>query len=333
LTIKPFADTHDDIKFLIIEALDITDLIKTRKEFQKLNKELEERVKSRTKQLEESYDKLEQTQKRMIAQEKMASIGHLAAGVAHEINNPLCFIEHNVTALNEYTKTFFSIIDQYENFISNCHCKKLNTDTPTPTDVINENDYDDYKFIKTDFEDLFVETTDGIKNVTNIVKDLRSFARQDNEKTEDVWLNSCVKTSLNVMKNEINEKVTVKTYLNSDKLIKASNDKITQVFINMISNAVHAMPDGGELILETYDKENYACVFIKDTGWGIKEEDMQKLFDPFFTTKEVGKGTGLGLSISIGIIEKYGGEIKVSSELNKGTEFEIRLPYNVEKNT
>jgi PAS domain S-box-containing protein len=328
LNIHPIYRTNNKVKYLIFEAVDITTLVTTRQQLFELNHGLEKRVSERTKELQLSYDKLEQTQKRMVAQEKMASIGQLASGVAHEINNPLCFIEHNVSALSEYTKIFYTIIKQYEDFFKNCNCCKDGKINEKPSSIINEQDYEDFKFVCDDLDKLIIETLDGIKNVTNIVKDLRIFARQENEILEDININSCIELSLNMMKSELIKKYEVKTHLQSQSFVKASHDKIGQVLINLLANAVQAMPDGGILSVRTYDKDGFATISIKDNGWGISASDLPKLFDPFFTTKEVGKGTGLGLSISLGIIEKYDGKIYAKSKPNEGAEFIIKLPIS-----
>ncbi len=307
------------------------------KELVDLNKSLEDRVERRTKKildqkdkLETAYEKLQKTQQQLVQSEKMASIGQLAAGVAHEINNPVAFIKSNLSSLTSYIKTYQEIIEKQQSLISSVQTlpeEEINTQIEAIKEFWEEEDID---FINEDIETLVKESIDGTHRVTEIVKGLKVYSRASDETMEECDLSTCLQDTLKMLNNELKYSCEVITKIEPSLITNCDRSKITQVFTNLIVNAVQAMETKGTLTLEAFHDESASekmiIVKISDTGKGIPEENLSKLFDPFFTTKPVGEGTGLGLSISQGIIEDHNGKMTVESEVNKGTCFTISLP-------
>lgn len=300
-----------------------------------LNKSLEDRVERRThkiseqkKKLENAYEELKYTQKQLVQSEKMASIGQLAAGVAHEINNPVAFVKSNINSLKQYVNAYQNIIKQQKNIIDSLDQSKntaLNDAINKLDELWNENDID---FINDDIQTLLDESSDGASRVQEIVSGLKSYSRISDDVYQECDINQCLESTLKILNNELKYNCEVIKKFNPVPLIKINQGKITQVFTNLIVNALQAMKENGQLIIETrLDKDNTKILIrFSDNGKGIAEEHLLRLFDPFFTTKSVGEGTGLGLSISQGIIEEHGGTIEVDSTLDIGTTFIIYLP-------
>ncbi len=304
-------------------------------DLQTLNAELEQRVSNRTKELETSnaelaqathalnkaYKELQTTQSQMLQSEKMASIGQLAAGVAHEINNPIGFISSNLGTLSKYLTRLTEFTDtlmkaQASNDYSEAQLKELHKKLKID-------------FIGQDAKDLVKESLDGTDRVCKIVQGLKSFSRVDEAEYKTVDINECLESTLNIVWNELKYKATVSKDYGKLPLTNCYPQQLNQVFMNLLVNAAHAIDKQGEIGIKTWQQEKSIFVSISDTGFGIPPENKSRIFEPFFTTKEVGKGTGLGLSISYEIIKKHDGEIVVDSEPGKGTTFTIRLPESL----
>ncbi|MEO8626808.1 MAG: PAS domain-containing protein [Betaproteobacteria bacterium] len=263
-------------------------------------------------------------QNQLLQSEKMASIGQLAAGVAHEINNPIGFVYSNLGTLDGYLRDLFSLMGAYE---------KLE-DAPTPADVayVHElKDSVDLAFLRTDIPELMKESRDGITRVKNIVQNLKECSHQDQaEKWQWARLQDGLESTLTIVNNEIKYKANlVKEYAELPQ-IQCLASQINQVFMNLLVNAAHAIEQSGTITLRTGQQAEEVWVEIADSGCGITPANLKRIFDPFFTTKPVGKGTGLGLSLSYAIVQKHHGRIEVRSELGKGTAFRVVLPVRQE---
>lgn len=274
--------------------------------------------------------KLKQTQMQLIHQEKLASIGQLAAGVAHEINNPLGFIRSNFTSLYKYIKTLVEFYEQFEHYVKDNNIYLENKPVlDYLADLKKKNKID---FILNDINSLFKETSEGFDRILNIIQGLKNFSRIESKaKIEQFDFNKAIEDTLLVARNEIKYIVNVKKELVELPLMEGLQNEINQVLLNIIINAAQAIKSQkktgmGELRIKTYVKSGFIICTITDNGPGIPEQVVSKIFDPFFTTKKVGEGTGLGLSISYDVIKKHKGDINVKSKPGQGTCFIIKLP-------
>ncbi len=300
------------------------------RQLQELNRNLEKIVRQRTMELEKSHDALKQAyvdlqnaQEQLVQTEKMASLGQLVAGIAHEIKNPLNFIYGNTGFLNDYTVKLQALLEEVE--------KLPSLSAQDREKVENLKETYNYSFIKEDLRTLIDNFSEGARRINNIVSDLRTFSRMDTETISEVDLHAALEISLNLLRNQYKNRVTIhKEYGNIPK-IQGYSGKLNQVFMNLLSNAFHAIRDQGDVWIRTRSSNGTVELEIEDNGSGIPKEYLNRIFEPFFTTKPVGQGTGLGLSISYGIIEQHRGRIHVSSVVNKGSTFTVRLPVFQEK--
>jgi len=271
-------------------------------------------------ELEQAYTELKTTQAQVIQTEKMASIGQLAAGVAHEINNPIGFISSNLYSLGKYVERLAGVIEKQGELLDNL----AGNDGDERIEQLRQDSKLD--FILEDIRDLLSESQDGTERVRKIVQDLKTFSRVDEAEYKNVDLNKCLESTLNIVWNELKYKAVIEKDLADLPPVPCYPQQINQVLLNLLVNAGHAITEKGTIIIRSWQEKDAVCIAVSDTGCGVPAENLSHLFEPFFTTKEVGKGTGLGLSISYDIVEKHGGEILVSSEVGKGTTFTIRLP-------
>lgn len=292
-------------------------------ELKDLNNSLDNKVAERTKELTASNEKLQETQIQLIQSEQLASIGQLAAGVAHEINNPIGFINSNMEILGQYVANYTKIIEMVDRL------KTTETAESTKT-VIEEIAVFEKKvnwdYIKVDINNLLHHTRKGIERILKIVTDLRTFSRADTDVSDAVKIEEVIDSILSIVDNELKYKAELKKTYGDTPLIKGSPQLLGQVFINLLVNAVQAMEKRGKVEIKTYEEGKFVCVEVSDDGKGIDEKNLKKIFDPFFTTKPIGLGTGLGLSISYEIIKKHHGDIKVRSKIGEGTTFVVMLP-------
>lgn len=276
-----------------------------------------------TQELEKAYAELKDAQLQIFQQEKMASIGQLAAGVAHEINNPMGFISSNLGTLNKY-------VDRLAEFIGAADLSMAACSGSAESDKLKEI----RKRLKIDYviddsRQLIAESQDGAGRVRRIVQDLKSFSRVDQAECALVNLNEALETTINIAWNEIKYVATLNRDFGEIPHIKCFPQQLNQVFLNLLVNAAHAIGESqGAITVRTWDQDGSVYVSVSDSGCGIPDEIKQRIFEPFFTTKEVGKGTGLGLSISYDIVRKHGGEITVVSEPGLGSTFTVRLPID-----
>ncbi len=266
---------------------------------------------------------LTQAHEQLVQSEKLASIGLLAAGVAHEINNPVGFVMSNIGTLDRYLRDLFALIERYR------QSEPALTDPAARADLERLRGEIEIDYLKDDIPALMKETLDGINRVRKIVQDLKNFSRVD---AQHEWqmadLREGIESTLNVVNNEIKYKADVVKEYGPIPLVQCLPSEINQVVMNLLVNASHAMrgDERGRITIRTGSSEQEAWIEVEDTGAGIAAENLTRIFDPFFTTKPVGKGTGLGLSLSYGIVKKHHGSIDVRSEIGRGTCFRVTLP-------
>ncbi len=274
--------------------------------------------------LNEALAALKRSQAKVLHQEKMASIGQLAAGVAHEIDNPIGFISSNLSTLGKY----LSRIEAFVAVQSGCIAAGA---PPEQVESVRQQQAGlKIDYIMKDLEDLVRESMEGAERVRSIVADLKSFSRVDESEYRQADLNECLRSTINIAWNEIKYKATLKKELGEIPTTRCYPQQMVQVFMNLLVNAAHAIEDRGVITVRSREEDGYVCVSVADTGRGIPEANLNRIFEPFFTTKEVGKGTGLGLSITYDIVRKHNGEITVRSEPGKGTVFTVRIPVVAE---
>ncbi len=289
------------------------------------------------KELEKAHQELKETQSQVVQSEKLASIGQLAAGVAHEVNTPVGFVASNFQTLEGYLEKIKKLLGMYDELTTNI--ETLGKDELLDkASIIGQSRGDmNMDFVLEDIEELFSDSKEGLERVTSIVQNLRDFSRSG--RTEDISeysLNNGIETTLIVAKNEIKYDANVKTEFSEIPLICCASGQINQVFLNILLNAAQAIryqeKEGmGNITIRTYAIEDEVICEISDDGPGIAPDKLSQIFDPFFTTKPAGKGTGLGLSVSYDIIvNKHKGKLLVESTVGEGTKFIIKLPIEEE---
>ncbi|WP_114973989.1 ATP-binding protein [Rhodoferax ferrireducens] len=262
--------------------------------------------------------RLEQAQNQLLQSERMASIGQLAAGVAHEINNPVGFVNSNLGSLQRYVLDMLRLLSVYEQAEGAMSGAAVQEIRQVKADI-------DVEFLRDDVASLLAESLDGLKRVTRIVQDLKNFSHVDEAERQWADLEAGLESTLRVVWNELKFKVEVIREFAGIPQIECFPFQLNQVFMNLLVNASHAIEKHGTITIRTGHDEAWVWVEVQDTGRGIKPENLARIFEPFFTTKPVGQGTGLGLSLSYGIVQKHGGRIEVDSELGQGTTFKVIL--------
>jgi len=286
-----------------------------------LNKSLEEEVFKQTdklrknlQELEASNTRLKQAQTQLIQSEKMASLGTLVAGIAHEINNPLGYITSNLDTLRGYIRKYIELTHKI-------------TQNSSDSQIISWMEQEDFYFINDDVIGLLSDTQEGTLRVTNIVSSLKEFSHMGLSKNMTFEnINDAIENTLRIVNNEINNESQIICDLQPLPLVKCNVGQIQQVLLNLIINAIHATENDGTIRIKTSTHVCFIEIVISDEGCGIEESQLPKIFDPFYTTKKIGRGIGLGLSVAYGIIEEHHGSISVTSKLGKGTSFTLNLP-------
>jgi signal transduction histidine kinase len=301
----------------------------------RLNQQLEQRVAERTREVEASHAELEKAYRdlqaahsRMVQQEKMASIGQLAAGVAHEINNPLSFMISNLGTLGGYSAELAQFHQALESALGRLSAELPGSEALAKIKRMKETM--DIDFILEDIENIVAESLDGGNRMKEIVQSLKNFARIDEQEYNLADLNLGLESTLNIVWNELKYKAKVTRSYGELPQTICNLGQLNQVFMNLLINAVQAIEDQGEIVIATRRAGDTIDIEIADTGCGIASDHLNRIFEPFFTTKEVGKGTGLGLSIAYDIVEKHAGEIAVESRPGHGSRFTISLPIRSE---
>jgi signal transduction histidine kinase len=297
------------------------------KEQSALKTEVESRKESELA-LSKSLEQLKQAQVKLVSSEKMASLGMLAAGIAHEINNPISFVLNNVNVLSEYNEAFHTLIKNYKSYSE----AVLLVDGKAQDILSGIQQYEkeeDIDFIISDSISLLKSTEDGVLRIIDIVKNMKTFSHPDTESVDSVDVHEVLDSTLLLLKNETRNNLRIIKELNaSEFIIKCNRNELGQVFLNIIINAAHAMAKSSDstIHIRTENIEQAILIHIVDSGCGISADKIELIYDPFYTTKVVGEGTGMGLSISYGIVNKYNGKINVTSVLGEGTEFTLQFP-------
>ena len=328
------APLHDEQGQLIgaVETLqDVTERRLARQALLDSQARLEQEVAARTQELlrrnEEltlANDKLVRMRQQLVQAEKLASIGQLAAGVAHEINNPIGYVHSNLGSLDKYLADLFRLLDAYE------AAELAMANTAEAERLRHLRDAVELRYLRDDVPELMRECQEGISRVRKIVQDLKDFSRVDNrDQFEPADLHHGLDSTLTIVNNEIKYKADVVKRYGQLPPIDCLASQLNQVFMNLLVNAAQAMGDQrGTITVTTGVEGDSVWVEIADTGCGIPADKIDRIFDPFYTTKPVGKGTGLGLSLSYGIVQNHGGSLTVCSEPGVGTTFRIRLPIH-----
>ena len=293
---------------------------------------LEEKVKERTLELEKSNEELNQTyndlkhmQSKLVESEKMASLGQLTAGIAHEINNPINFVTANIEPLKRDIDDLIELIDEYETLDPERDIKDQLTTVHALAKKI------DLEFLKTEVDELISGIREGATRTAEIVKGLRNFSRLDEGDLKFANINDGILSTITIIDNELNEYgIELEKQLGNLDAIECYPGKLNQLFMNLLTNSIQAIrsrnPENGKIEICTTHIGDEIELRFKDNGTGMSEETKNRIFDPFFTTKDVGEGTGLGLSIAYSIVELHNGSVEVESILGEGTEFIIKLP-------
>ncbi|NMF86922.1 ATP-binding protein [Aromatoleum petrolei] len=287
-------------------------------EFRTGNPKLDERIRQTMADL---VARVERTQGQLLQSEKMAAVGQLAAGVAHEINNPVGFVSSNLGSLELYVNRLFDLLTAYEALE-----QTLPADHPARLAVTCARETAEIDYLRQDIPDLLRESGEGLARVKRIVNDLKNFSRNDEGEWQHTDLNGGLESTLNVVWNELKYKAHVVRELGELPPVRCIPAQINQVFMNLLVNAAQAIEGSGTITLRSGTDDANAWVEVADTGKGMTPEVMERIFEPFYTTKPIGKGTGLGLSISADIMKRHRGSLTVRSQIGEGSCFRLELP-------
>ncbi|MFZ3153742.1 ATP-binding protein [Pseudomonas sp.] len=293
-----------------------------------LLKAMEVRIAQRNLVLRKALVELKESQTQLVQSEKMASLGQMVAGVAHELNTPLGYVKNNVQLLRELSAPLFDLAET-QAALADClndpACDEarlaiaLESAAEARAKAAPE-------LLVDDFTQLFGDTLYGLQQIAELVVGLKDFARLDRAMSEQVDLNECIRSALVIARNGIKDKAETILQLGELPHIPCAPSQINQVLLNLLNNAAQAIDGFGQILVKTWADDSAVFVSVQDSGRGMPPEVLARIFDPFFTTKPVGQGTGLGLSISYKIIQDHGGQIRAASEPGRGTRFLIRLP-------
>ncbi len=284
-------------------------------------------------QAEQAVEELKQTQRQLLQADKMASIGQLAAGVAHEINNPIGFVSSNLNSLGQYVEDLKCVLAAYDNLLRECQEPRRDREgacglATKAEEVQRVREDKDIDYIVSDLANLIEESVEGTQRVRQIVADLRDFSHVDNADVVEEEINELLNKTINVAWNELKYKTEVVREYGEIPPIPCYGGKLGQVFLNLLVNAAQAIEERGTITVRTGRDRDRIWIEVADTGRGIPRENLDRIFDPFFTTKDVGKGTGLGLHLAYNIIHAHGGFIECKSTVGEGTTFRIELPVS-----
>jgi len=305
------------------------EVTKQKKEIEEKNLELNhqkeelqatnEMLADQKEELQSALENLKLAQSQLVQSEKMASIGQLVAGIAHEINNPVTFISAGVDSLWTNLEEVRQVLDIYHRITPENSGERLK-------EIETMKERIDYKQAIREINELIASIKNGTERTTQIVNGLRTFSRLDEDVLKFADLHEGLESTLILLRNKYKNRIEIQREYGQLPPVECYPGQLNQVFMNILSNAIDAIEDRGTIMIATEQSNGTITIRIRDNGKGIPKPIRAKIFDPFYTTKEVGSGTGLGLSISHGIIEKHKGDIKVVSEVGKGSEFIITIP-------
>jgi signal transduction histidine kinase len=266
---------------------------------------------------------LRETQAALIQKEKLASLGQLAAGLAHELNNPVAFVANNLAVLQGEIADLFRLLDAH----AGARAVQAAADPAAAAALTQLEEEIDLNYTRTSFGRQIQSSTDGLMRVRDVVRNLCDFARLDRAEWAEVDLNGCLRSTVDILAYELKRReIRLETRWAALQPVFVQPGKINQVFLNLLLNAIHACAPGGAVAVRTRQEARGVCAEIEDNGCGIRAEHLPRLFEPFFTTRPVGQGMGLGLSISYGIVRDHGGAIEVQSQVGQGSLFRVWLP-------
>ena len=314
-TFLPVRDADGTVSQVCVTVFDYTDAAVAHAELARTVQALEGEKAAQRKLI----DELENAHNQLLQSEKLASIGQLAAGVAHEINNPIGFVNSNLGTLDRYLGDLLRVIEAYQGVEA-----ALPPAARAQVEAVKQ--AVDLGYLQEDVGPLVKESRDGLDRVTRIVQDLKDFSRMGAADRQWADLHRCLDSTLNVVANEIKYKAELERQYGDIPDIRCVPSQLNQVFMNLLVNAAQAIADRGRITITTGRRGDEVFVAVRDSGAGIPDELRTRIFDPFFTTKPVGTGTGLGLSVSHGIVQRHGGRIEVSSQPGAGSEFRVWLP-------
>lgn len=289
---------------------------------------MERQVAKNASELSSAYRELKSSQAQLVQSEKMASLGQMVAGVAHEINTPLGYVKNNVEIVQEFVVQLHQMHRSHRELVDVILAPDSN-DVAIAEKLAELDDLQNAIEPDMLFEDMsaiFNDTSYGLEQINELVLGLKNFSRLDQAMTDSVSINECIHSSLLIAKSTLKNRIEVIKQLGDIPKISCAPSQINQVLLNLLTNAAQAIHGDGKILVKTWADEYNVHISVQDTGKGMPPEVVAKIFDPFFTTKPVGEGTGLGLSISFQIIEQHGGRIRVASEVGRGTRFGISLP-------
>lgn len=290
------------------------------KNLQKLSEDLEETVTMRTAELKEAYNDLKRSQSQILQQEKMAAIGQLAAGIAHEINNPIGYVNSNLSTLNKY-------VDKYNAYLAAQAHALAHPGDPHELDIlVQKRKTMKMDFIVSDINGVIKESLEGVDRVARIVANLKSFTNTNESEKKSANINDCIECTMDLIHNELMYKADVHKEFGELPDTVCFPLQLNQVFLNILMNSMQSIAQHGNITIKTWHDEGFIFIAIVDDGHGIEKDDLSRIFDPFFTTKDVGDGTGLGLSMTYDIIKRHNGIISVESKIREGTTFTIKVP-------
>lgn len=289
----------------------------------------ENRLKNQYQRLRNTLSRLHQTQEQLYHAEKLSSIGQLAAGIAHEINNPVSYVMSNFGPLDEYIQTMSKLLTLHDQFIHAMNEGDAQMGNQLREAISNEREAADFEFMMEDIFSLVRDSRNGLMRVTDIVHNLRTFSRRDSLEMADINLCDCIRNAVKIMQYQLNGIAKTELDIPDSADIQGNEGMISQVLINLIQNAVHAVDAGGVLKISLIKKDTDWRLSVCDNGCGIPDDIRDKIFDPFFTTKDIGKGTGLGLSTSYSIMKRHHGRIEIESQPGAGTCFILFFPTQV----
>ncbi len=282
----------------------------------------QQQLQARFEELRETNRKLEEAQNKLLQQDRMASIGQLAAGVAHEINNPVGFVGSNFNTLRQYVESLLALVGAGDELAA------APQDAGAAARLARLREEVELDYLREDLPQLLDECADGLGRVKKIVQDLKDFSRVDQSDWHEADLNAGLESTLNVVRHEVKYRADVVKRLAPLPPVTCLAAQLNQVFMNLIVNAAQALGDHGTITLSTGTQEGWAWVQVDDTGCGMSDEVRRRIFEPFYTTKEVGKGTGLGLSLSFSIVQRHHGTIQVRSAPGVGSSFRVWVPID-----
>ena len=334
LTLKfPILNVRDEVVAIGSVSTDISHRLAMEQQLKQAYSELEHKVEERTGELNQSNRQLQrqkeeletllaqlnQTQTQLLQSEKLASLGQLAAGIAHEINNPIGFVSSNINSLKRHHQLLNQLFDQLEQQLASLPASNREA-------ILQLQQQIELDYLRSDLDELVEESLEGLDRVKKIVRDLNTFSRADRDEWEHTDLIRCLDSTVNMVRSELKQKAELIKAYQPLPPVECKPSQISQVVINLLLNAAQAITQHGRITLTTGHDEQRIWIEISDTGCGIADEDRSRVFEPFFTTKPVGEGTGLGLSVSYNIIRAHHGSLSFTSVVGQGSCFRIELP-------